>query len=615
VSIRGALDSQLSTPNFLPTFLIHSFPEFRIGMQTVINTKPKTNETMKRNCSIIRWAALAVFVSTLNSQVSTLFAQPTAFSVQGRLQTNGVPVTGAYDIQYSLFDAAVGGNLAPGTSTNTLTAVGVANGIFNLTPDFGAAPFTGQPRYLQIGFSQYGSGNPFTALTQRQPILAAPYAIFAGTASNVVSGSVVNSLNNQKGNLTIQGNNGVSVSTSGSVITVSGGGGGSGGAQGSFTISGSGPYLTFHDTDCNPCDPQIKSISGELRLKPAGGPNDFLHIANNGNVGIGTTPSKKLDVAGDENLQGSLFFGARGGQHISLWADPYQNYGFGIQSQTLYSRCGSNPGDNFAWYRGGSHRENFYHDAGAGGQVLMTLDAEHGLTINGGLAINGGNGIALSAGEHPLISGGYDPFGSGAGNHAGYGRWGLFMEYGSLTAGIPDQSVGYRQFEVARYRTDGTRDTLLSVGNNGATTVKVLTITGGADIAEPFDIAGGQIPEGSVVVIDEDHAGRLKLSTSAYDTHVAGIVSGANGINPGIALHQQGSLEGAQNVALTGRVYVQADATLAPIQAGDLLTTSDIPGHAMKASDHEKAQGAIIGKAMSTLKEGKGMVLVLITLQ
>src|SRR5262249_43970234 len=118
-----------------------------------------------------------------------------------------------------------------------------------------------------------------------------------------------------------------------------------------------------------------------------------------------------------------------------------------------------------------------------------------------------------------------------------------------------------------------------------------------------------------VVVIDEQNAGQLKLSERAYDTRVAGIVSGANGVNPGISLHQDEILDGGKNVALSGRVYVQADASYGAIQPGDLLTTSDIPGHAMKVADHAKAQGAILGKAMSALKEGKGMVLVLVTLQ
>jgi hypothetical protein len=142
-----------------------------------------------------------------------------------------------------------------------------------------------------------------------------------------------------------------------------------------------------------------------------------------------------------------------------------------------------------------------------------------------------------------------------------------------------------------------------------------LTILGGCDLAEPFPMKEESIEKGAVVVIDEEHPGRLKLSTSAYDTRVAGIVSGANGINPGIALKQEGALDQGENVALTGRVYAKADASFGAIKPGDLLTTSDTPGHAMKVTDHAKAQGAILGKAMSALAEGKGLVLVLVTLQ
>ena len=99
------------------------------------------------------------------------------------------------------------------------------------------------------------------------------------------------------------------------------------------------------------------------------------------------------------------------------------------------------------------------------------------------------------------------------------------------------------------------------VSNNLSTAT--LTIRGGADLAEPFNITSGngEVPQGAVVVIDEQNPGHLKLSDSPYDTRVAGVVSGANGVNPGIQMHQQGLIEGGKNVALTGRVYVQADAS------------------------------------------------------
>jgi hypothetical protein len=144
-----------------------------------------------------------------------------------------------------------------------------------------------------------------------------------------------------------------------------------------------------------------------------------------------------------------------------------------------------------------------------------------------------------------------------------------------------------------------------------------ITIKGGADLAEPFQVSSPQkeIPQGSVVVIDENNPGQLKMSDRAYDTRVAGVISGANGIQPGIQMQQQGLLEGGKNVALTGRVYVLADASNGAIRPGDLLTTSATPGHAMKVRDHAKAQGAILGKAMTGLEEGKGMVLALVTLQ
>lgn len=119
-----------------------------------------------------------------------------------------------------------------------------------------------------------------------------------------------------------------------------------------------------------------------------------------------------------------------------------------------------------------------------------------------------------------------------------------------------------------------------------------------------------------VVVIDADKVGELKVSSKAYDHAVAGIISGANGVNTGLTLTQKGSVaDGTLPIANVGRVwcYVDADANGA-IRAGDLLTTSDTPGHAMKA-DSTSANGAVLGKAMSGLESGKGMVLVLVGLQ
>ena len=152
----------------------------------------------------------------------------------------------------------------------------------------------------------------------------------------------------------------------------------------------------------------------------------------------------------------------------------------------------------------------------------------------------------------------------------------------------------------------------------GRTTTSELEITGGSDLSEHFDIDNSEqeIKPGMVVCIDPEIPGKLVLSSNAYDRKVAGIVSGAGGIGTGLLMGQKDSVaNGAYPVALTGRVYCWADASNGSIQSGDLLTTSDMAGHAMKVTDYTKAQGAILGKAMSSLESGKGLVLVLVSLQ
>ncbi|MCG3159070.1 MAG: hypothetical protein JMDDDDMK_00046 [Acidobacteria bacterium] len=125
-----------------------------------------------------------------------------------------------------------------------------------------------------------------------------------------------------------------------------------------------------------------------------------------------------------------------------------------------------------------------------------------------------------------------------------------------------------------------------------------------------------EIQPGMVVTIDPANPGKLCLSRRAYDRRVAGVISGAGGVKPGMTLGQEGTLaDGKHPVALSGRVYVWVDATRAAVKPGDLLTTSSTPGHAMKAVNPSKARGAIIGKAMTGLKSGKGLALALVALQ
>ena len=111
------------------------------------------------------------------------------------------------------------------------------------------------------------------------------------------------------------------------------------------------------------------------------------------------------------------------------------------------------------------------------------------------------------------------------------------------------------------------------------------------------------------MLIDPKAIGKLMVSSSAYDRRVAGIISGADGVNPGLVLGQKGTdADGELPVANVGRVWCMSDADAnGPIEPGDLLVSSKTPGHAMKSSDFARSQGAVLGKAMSRLDRGRGL--------
>jgi hypothetical protein len=135
----------------------------------------------------------------------------------------------------------------------------------------------------------------------------------------------------------------------------------------------------------------------------------------------------------------------------------------------------------------------------------------------------------------------------------------------------------------------------------------------GADCAEFFEADDpSEIEPGTVLVIGEK--GSLCACGAEYDKRVAGVVSGAGSTKPGIVLDQGAAEEGVP-VALTGKVHCKAEADGAPIDVGDLLTTSSKAGHAMKACDPSRYLGSILGKALAPLPQGSGLIPVLVALQ
>jgi hypothetical protein len=161
----------------------------------------------------------------------------------------------------------------------------------------------------------------------------------------------------------------------------------------------------------------------------------------------------------------------------------------------------------------------------------------------------------------------------------------------------------------------GTLAPAATLDVNGETATDSLIIRGGSDLAERWEGAEERLKPGTLVVLDETRIGGVAASSAPYDRKVIGVVSGAGGVNPGLVLGQEQVLDGDTIVATCGRVYVECTAENGAIAMGDMLTTASLAGHAMKATDRDRAFGSVFGKAASSLADGTGLVLVVLTLQ
>ena len=204
-----------------------------------------------------------------------------------------------------------------------------------------------------------------------------------------------------------------------------------------------------------------------------------------------------------------------GGQNNVIQANAGWSFIGGGQSNTTFS----------GWSVIGGGQNN---DVGSG-----TL----GSTIGGGFNNTNTGDYATVPGGYLNVAAGYSSFAAGE-NAVARDNHSFVWSDGSQPSGF--SSTGSRTFNVLA--SGGTW-----ISHNCS--VCSLTIRGGCDLAEPFQIsaqAEQEIAEGSVLVIDAQNPGHLKLSDQPYDTCVAGVVSGANGVNPGIQMQQQGLLEGGR---------------------------------------------------------------------
>lgn len=121
--------------------------------------------------------------------LNPVFAQGTAINYQGQLQNHGSPVNGLYDFQFSLSNAPSGGSQVG--NTLTVPGIGVTNGLFTTTLDFGLI-FAGYPTWLAVNVRSNGVGG-YVGLNPLQQLTPTPYAIYAENAMTLANGVAIGS--------------------------------------------------------------------------------------------------------------------------------------------------------------------------------------------------------------------------------------------------------------------------------------------------------------------------------------------------------------------------------------------------------------------------------------
>lgn len=143
--------------------------------------------TTTRSTLSFTQAVLMLFLM-LGSQAPSALAQGNVFTYQGQLNAGGSPANGVFSMVFYLYNVESNGTALDNVGVANVT---VTNGLFTTPVAFSPGGFDGNDRWLEISVEKVGDGS-FTTLAPRQKITATPYAIMAGSASNLL-GVVQNS--------------------------------------------------------------------------------------------------------------------------------------------------------------------------------------------------------------------------------------------------------------------------------------------------------------------------------------------------------------------------------------------------------------------------------------
>ena len=309
--------------------------------------------------------------------------------------------------------------------------------------------------------------------------------------------------------------------------------------------------------------------------------NSNILQSPDGNIGIGTTtPVWPLHIVSTRSV------GAGGYPPIALWSESTAPDTWG----GVYAVASAGTGYTIA-LNGEAYSPNGTGVVGSGGDqgvVGATPTTDHFATGVTGTS-NGTTGPGVGV------------FGQA---WSAQGIAGLFINRpgGDILIGAVSQNPDRHVFRV-----DGTGTVFADGGFH----------PGGADFAESMAVTGdrAKYEAGDLLVIDPTANRRVALAQQPYSTLVAGIYSTKPGLVGTTRKVDESAPQNEIPLAVVGIVPCKVTTENGAIRVGDLLVTSSTSGHAMKGTDRSKMLGAVVGKALEPLEEGKGVVQVLVTLQ
>lgn len=411
----------------------------------------------------------------------------TEFTYQGYLEVGGVPANGNYYLGFTLWSDPVGG-IERGSMLPI--SVPVTDGYFTAELDFGENIFVGHTHWLEISVGQ--SLLSMTTLSPREPLMAAPYALYARR-------------------IPLEG-------------------------DGTSNKAARGDHIHFGET---------WHSSGDIGLR----------------------------VANDRTVDGSIALA--GISQASIGAV------VGVYGQV----------DSYEGFAGS------FENANDNGVAISAIS--YGTKPTMVLRNEGVDGLTLK-----LQNNGIGPDGTDGGDFIMATNFtGQDIQFRVATDGEVFSDKGYNCGLDISETIVGT-----GIGLREESIDPCLSDNSPADFAEMLP-GEGEIEVGEVLVIGPD--GSLVLSSEAYQTTVVGVHS----TRPSYLGNAQfADVEGYVPLAMLGVVPVKASAENGPIQPGDMLVSSDTPGHAMRAGENPP-QGTVIGKALSPLEEGTDYIQMIVTLQ